>query len=782
MKRLELKDGWLFTRNSEHQEPVSVPHDAMLAAGRSADAASGSAQAFYLGGTYRYERTLEKVDAGTSAILEFEGVYKNAKVSVNDELVAQHAYGYTGFFVDVSEQLAQGDAKLVVECENSDQPDSRWYSGAGIYRPVYLWTAPSVCALKPQSIKVKTASLNPVTVEISVVEPPSEASLEVQILDGETVLASESDPHTILELPDATPWSPDVPKLYTARVTCTVGKKSDTAEVCFGLRTIEVKSGEGLLLNGKSTLLRGGCVHQDSGILGAATFAEAEYRRVKMLKEAGYNALRVSHNPANTALLDACDELGMMVVDEAWDMWFNHKNKYDYASQWQENHLDDLSYMANRDYNHPSVIAYSIGNEISEPASERGLEAAQEMIEHLHALDNSRPVTAGANLMIIDRAKKGKGVYAEDGGRDDSGEKAMSGMNSTMFNLIASMIGSGMNKAANSSGADQAASPFLDSLDFAGYNYASGRYAKDAQLHPDRVIWGSETFPGDIYKNWQQVKALPNLVGDFMWTAWDYLGEAGIGAWAYTDDGKSFNKPYPWLLADTGAMDILGNPTGELYLARAAWELDEAPAICVRPLGRGKATHATWRSTNSIPSWSWQGCEGEKAVVEVFSHGATVELYLNAHYVGKKRVRNGVATFKVRYEPGELRAIAYDAAGKSLGESKLQSAKEPKLTLAAESSLVKPHELVYIQANLADELGVIESSAHCKVSLEVEGGELLAFGSANPRTEEGFISSEHTTYYGRALAVVRAGDAQYISIKATSDLGNAEISIPVGRD
>lgn len=261
----------------------------------------------------------------------------------------------------------------------------------------------------------------------------------------------------------------------------------------------------------------------------------------------------------------------MYVMDETWDMWFHHKSRFDYASDWRENYQYDLKALVARDFNHPSVLMYSIGNEVSEPAEEEGLAVIREMVEYLHAEDLNRAVTGGFNLMIIASAKKGKGIYNEEGGRKNDNDKAISGMNSTVFNMITNMVGTGMNRSANSKKADMATAPALELLDIAGYNYASGRYPLEAEAHPQRVIVGSETFPQDIAKNWKMVKAYPYLIGDFMWTAWDYLGEAGLGAWTYTPDGKGFNKPYPWLLADCGALDILGNPNGELYLAQAAW-------------------------------------------------------------------------------------------------------------------------------------------------------------------------------------------------------------------
>ncbi len=486
----------------------------------------------------------------------------------------------------------------------------------------------------------------------------------------------------------------------------------------------------------------------------------APHRRVKMLKDAGFNAIRSSHNPCSRALLDACDKLGVYVMDEAWDMWYNHKNKYDYASQWRENYKSDLLAIVSRDYNHPSVILYSIGNEVSEPARDEGVEAAKEMVSLLHEADPTRPVTGGFNLMIITSAKKGKGVYDENGGgRDESGDKAMAGMNSTLFNMVTNMVGTGMNKSANSKKADAAVSPVMDALDICGYNYASGRYPLDGKLHPDRLIFGSETFPQDIAKNWEMVKEYPYLIGDFMWTAWDYLGEAGLGAWGYTPDSKGFNKPYPWLLADTGAMDILGNPNGEMFLAQAAWGQLDAPKIAVQPINHDtKPAKMVWRGTNAIPSWSWRGCEGKKAVVEVYTNQPTVELFQDGKSLRQKKTKLCKAVFKTAYHPGRLEAVSFDASGREMGRSALTSANGAlRLTVAAEVSEADTGEIVYIPVAVTDENGVVESNADSAVAVTVEGGELLAFGSADPRTEDRFDAGKYTTYYGRALAVVRTG-------------------------
>ena len=480
----------------------------------------------------------------------------------------------------------------------------------------------------------------------------------------------------------------------------------------------------------------------------------------------------MSHNPASRALLEACDALGLYVMDETWDMWYSPKTKFDYSSDFMANWREDMTKLVRRDYNHPSVILYSIGNEVSEPATEKGVALAKEMIALVHALDPSRPVTAGINLMILTRSAKGNAIYKEDGsGRgDEKKQQGMSGMSSTMFNMITSIVGTGMNKGANSSKADKITTPVLDALDIAGYNYASGRYRMEAKKHPDRIVVGSETFPQDIYKNWQMVKELPYLIGDFMWTAWDYLGECGIGAWAYTPDGKGFDKPYPWILGDVGALDILGTPNGELFLAQCAWGQLDAPKIAVQPINHPgvKPAKSVWRGTNAMPSWSWKGCEGQKTTVEVYSEAASVALEINGKCTKQEKPKGGKAVFKVEYQPGTIAAVNYDANGHAVSRSELKTADKPVLTVALEKNTAVPGEVLWIPVNVQDKHGVVESNADRQVTVTVEGGELLAFGSANPRTEERYDSGTFTTYYGRAMAVVRAGEKGQVTVIARS--------------
>ena len=775
MLRQSFNKDWLFYKaGREGRRKVTLPHDAMLEEARTADAPSGSAGAFFHGDVYTYEKEFEAPKEWESQhiLFQFEGVYRNAKVFLNDKEAGGAAYGYIPFFVCADGLLQYGGKNTIrVVADASRQPDSRWYSGGGIYRPVWLWTGAKE-SIQPESIRVSTLSYEPARIRVEVRHNGGDVGVEILDKNGKTV-TSGTGQRVEMEIPDAALWSEDAPNLYTCRVQLSKdGTVTDTAETTFGIRKVEWSS-KGLTINGKSTLLRGGCIHHDNGILGAATHAESEERRARILKEAGFNALRISHNPASAALLEACDRYGMYVMDETWDMWFHHKSKFDYASDWRENYKYDLKAIVERDFNHPSVIMYSIGNEVSEPAKEEGLAVIKEMVEYLHEADPNRAVTGGFNLMIISSAKKGKGVYDEEGGRKNDNDKAMSGMNSTMFNMVTNMVGTGMNRAANSKKADMATTPALDLLDIAGYNYASGRYPLEVAAHPQRVIMGSETFPQDIVKNWKMVKAYPYLIGDFMWTAWDYLGEAGIGAWAYTPDGKGFNKPYPWLLADCGALDILGNPNGELYLAQAAWGmLDAQPAIAVQPVNHPgiKPAKMVWRGTNALPGWSYRGCDGNKAIVEVYSGQPVVELFLNGKSLGRKKVKDCKATYKMKYQPGELKAIAYDAAGRRQGERILVSAVGTlQIQAVADKKTVKPGEVIYLDISLTDADGIVEANADTTLTAEVKGGELLGFGSANPRTEEQFASGKYTTYYGLAQAVVRAGETGTVTISIHGD-------------
>ena len=751
MKKISFNDKW--TCNGK---PVTLPHDAQISEKRGEDISNGG-HGYFPGGIYTYEKNFAAPDEwkGKTVIAEFEGVYKNATVSLNGKDLCFHPYGYTGFFAELEGLNFGEDNTLTVVADNSQLPNSRWYSGSGIYRPVWLYICEKE-GLRPESVKISTVSIDPAVVKV---ESSVSIKADVEGITGEGTSFE-------LTIPNAKLWSDETPSLYTARVSAGAG---DTLEIPFGIRQI-TWSNRGLFINGKETLLRGGCVHHDSGILGAATYAESEERRVRILKENGFNAIRSSHNPASKAMLDACDKYGMYVMDETFDMWYNRKNLHDYGADFEEWWEKDTAAMVNKDFNHPSVIMYSIGNEVGEPAEEKGLEYGRKMVDLCHKLDASRPVTCGANLMIMSKYAKGSGIYKDGEQKTSDSKKKKEGGNASLaFNIIASVVGPGMNKAGNSKKVDKLTTPFLDSLDIAGYNYGSGRYPLEAKAHPERVIFGSETFPQDIWRNWQMVRKYPYLVGDFMWTSWDYLGEAGLGAWSYTG-GMPFNRPYPWILGGAGVIDILGIPDGSCKYASTVWGLEGDPVIAVRPANHPgvRPSKSVWRGTNAIMSWSWAGCDGNKTTVEVYSDQDKVELLINGKSAGRKKVKECKAFFKVRYSAGTVTAVAYDASGRETGRSELKSAGALfKIAVRPEKTEVRPGEIVYVPVNIEGSNDIVESNMDRRITVEVQGGELLAYGSANPCTEEQYHTGSFTTYYGRSLAVVRAGEAGKLRLTAT---------------
>ena len=780
MKVINFCDNWMLDGI-----PVTVPHDAMLSAPRRADAPSKAACAYFTGATYRYEKRFtapaEWVDM--TAVLYFEGIYRSSEVYLNGALIGGCKYGYTDFTVDLNEHLKYGEEnELVVVADNSQLPNTRWYSGSGIYRPVYLILG-AKSHIHWQGVKITTRSVSPASILVETAHTGGEVTIE--ILDGSEVVASGCGDYCQITVPNTKLWDDENPNLYTCRVTLNEDDVAvDVVEETFGIRQI-IWSTQGLYINGKETLLRGGCVHHDNGVLGAASFAKSEWRRVKKLKEAGFNAIRSAHNPCSVEMMKAADYYGMYIMDELWDMWYKPKNKYDYGIDFMENYVRDIEAIVRKDYNHPSVIMYSIGNEVVEPAKQKGVDLARDMVMRLKALDATRAITGGFNLAMMQGEAMGRldmftGDEPEkvDTTRQQS-EDATNG-SQAFNNLMSTTAGKMMNLGSLLPMVDKTTTPVLSLLDIAGYNYAAGRYRMDKKAHPERILVGSETFPGDIAKNWKLVKELPYLVGDFMWTSWDYLGEAGIGAWNYFREASiGAEKPYPWLLGGPGVIDILGNPWGELFLAQAVWDKLEAPAIAVRPVNHsGEVPKTTmWRVTDSVPSWSWAGCEGKKAEVEVYFNAPLVELQLNGKSLGRKWTKNCCAKFTVPYQPGVLTVIALDVYKKELGRSSLETAKDYRLTISAEETAITKGDIVYVNVAIADSEGHVESNADRKVTVSVEGGKLLGFGSANPRTEESYLDGVFTTYQGRAQAVVLAENSGNIIVTVTDGTESASVTV-----
>lgn len=768
MKRQQFGNDWIFCEKGKEEMAVFIPHDATQYQGRDEAAPSGTGGGYYLGGRYVYRKKFvaseEWVDQTVS--LEFEGVYPNAAVFLNGKEIGGCRYGYTCFRTELKDLVYGEENEILVEVDNTGQPNSRWYAGAGIYRPVWLLTGQKehIC---PDGIRVTTLSCDPAKLLIEVEHTGEKERTQIrwEIYDqGEKVASGEGDQSKTV-LSDARLWNAEHPFLYECRAYIYRGEMLlDSDSTMFGIRKLEW-SPKGFFVNGESVLLKGGCVHHDNGILGARSFAQSEWRRIKKLKEYGFNAIRSAHNPMCRAALDACDALGMYVLDETWDMWYKAKTSGDYAKNFMDHYERDLKSIVEKDYNHPSVIMYSIGNEVTEPAEPEGVRLAEKIRDRLHQMDDTRPVTAGINLTLLLMAQMEKNpelLQAMGGGEKRQKETTFpeGEMNSTAYNEMVAELGNRMTLAAATPAADQVASPVLDLLDIAGYNYADSRYETEGDLHPDRIVLGTETYTYDLAKRWSMVEKYPYLIGDFMWTAWDYVGEAGIGSWSYDREDRGLqNKKYPWLLSGAGALDILGNETAPAGAAAVTWGKRKTPYIAVSPVNAlwNTVNSAIWRGSNGLPHWSYQGCEGHQAKVQVYSKAREIELFVNDVSQGRKKTDQEKAEFFVNYEPGELKAAAYDENGTVMGESVLRSARGMVgIHVSVERQAgPNPENIVYLDISLTGENGEVECNRDTLLTISLEGAELLAFGSAKAKTEETFLSESHTTYYGKSQAVIR---------------------------
>lgn len=792
MKATSLLTGWTCRHlgDTAPGKPVTLPHDAMLAEPRTALSAGGTNTGWYEGYDYEYRRTLTvpENELADTHILEFEGVYHNAEVWLNGQKAAFRPYGYTNFYVDCAPYLHAGENELRVIARNADQPNSRWYSGAGIYRPVQLWTARGA-HITLNGAKIRTLSLDPAVVEVRVkTTAPGTVRLTVDDLPA---MQQESDGEAVftLTLDNARLWTPETPNLYTCRVSFADDEVTET----FGVRKVAWGT-DGFLFNGKRYIIQGACIHHDNGLLGAVCDPDAVARKVRLLKENGYNAIRSAHNPCSKALLAECDRQGMLVMDEYIDHWYIHKTEHDYVDYFNDWWHQDLTDMVEKDYNHPCVVLYSTGNEVSETAQKRGIALTKEMTDFLHGLDDSRPVTCGVNIFFNFLSSIGFGVYSDEKAKKEAeraekakqrGEKAAKkkAVGSQFFNNLAGLLGDEfMKRGATLHGCDVKTRDAFANMDIAGYNYGIYRYKHDLKKYPQRLILGSETFCNDAYKFREMAKSEPRLVGDFVWAGMDYLGEVMVGSWEYADYAETFDGGPGWVSAGSGRIDLTGKPLGEALYTRVALEADNGPYIAVCPVNHTGDRHSpsAWKMTNAMPSWSWTGFEGRKANVEVYARAARVELVLNGHTVGSKTLKNDcLAKFSIPYESGTLEAVSYDAADHEIGRCKLQSAGgTTRLTLDAEEPTVKPGHLCYVRLRYTDENGITKPLARGNIQVQVRGGTLVGLGSACPFNKHSYLDSETDTYYGEALAIVRMGDGDAMTIAASDGEYSAELTVP----
>jgi len=794
MIRIPFLDGWTVgPKLGAFESPaadaaardVLLPHDAIRDLPRSAESAQGVHAGYFPGGVFEYAKVIDVPERwrDKTVLLEFEGVYRDAVVFVNGDLVTHEANGYNAFVAQLDAHLRFGESNRIT-VEARAHKDSRWYTGAGIYRPVHLVVAEPVHiplggtrvatpdidgdrAIVEVATTVRNQSRHTAVTRLdwTVTDPDgtevARGTSPVSVLPGEPATARAR-----LAVPEPRLWNVDTPDLYRVRseLRGPSGEVLDEDAVSFGIRRLQLDPQRGLRINGVVVKLRGACIHHDSGPLGAATIDAAEDRRVRLLKAAGFNAIRSAHNPISRAALDACDRHGVLVMDELTDTWTRAKTGFDASVTFADRWRHDIAALVAKDVNHPSVVMYSIGNEILELATPLGAAWSRRLAEEFRALDDSRFVTNGINGVIANLARM---------------SEAMAELEAADPNTMMANMGEQMGRMNASELVSASIEESSAVLDVVGFNYADSRYRQDAVAYPHRVIVGSETFPERIDVMWPLVEELPHVIGDFTWTGWDYLGEAGIGRVDYTDsDGYEATGtagPYPYLLAECGDIDITGHRRTISYWREIVYGLRTSPFIAVhRPRHHGRPTAVTpWSWHDSVVSWSWAVEAGAEVTVDVYADADEVELLLDGRSLGTRPVGDPkafLARFETRYRPGELVAVAR-RDGDEVGRATLRSASaDLRLVARAEAATIDADGLAFVAITIEDAAGTVACDADRAVTVAVEGpGVLAGIGSGRARTEEGFAGPSYTTYDGRVLAIVRPVGAGEIVVTATAE-------------
>lgn len=806
MRIKKLNNGWTIQQGEPPRipmmpvqtRPVNLPHDFMIESNVSADSKNGPNTGYYDGGTYTYTKQLNIPAewAGRCVLVYFDGVFGQTKVILNGHIVGSHHYGYTPFTVDLTEHLKFGDTnRLAVAVSNDNEPNSRWYSGGGVYRDVTLLTAP-MTHLAPDGLYLHTDHLingdafviAEATVEnhtakafcgwvdFAVTDTAARGKIRVYAPAGETVIC-----RTQLCIEHAQLWDIDAPNLYLVEASLLDenAEPVDGAETLFGVRTISVDAKNGFVLNGRTVKLKGGCLHHDNGILGAASFYDAEYRRLKLHKDNGFNAIRCAHNPASSAFLEACDRLGLLVIEEAFDTWNVGKNFHDFSGQFALEWRRELEAFMRRDRNHPSIVMWSIGNELPEQGGlSDGYRTSRELAEAARAIDATRPI-CGALCSFFsglddDDTKKFWQSLMEDA-------SALSGGISNLDSKFGKAIWNDRTEA------------FVAPWDVVGYNYLAYHYEEAGELFPNRVLCCTESKPREMVEYWRAVERYPYLIGDFAWTSMDYIGEAGIGKVVYTEPENAAEAAkgmhyaeYPWRTSGAGDFDLLGFEKPQLAYRRILWGSNETYIAVHDPRNHGKTEILGRYGWNEcVDSWNWPVDEGGGVTVEVYSAAPEVELLLNGKSLGRKKTEHNKASFEAAYERGELTAVSYDGE-KEISRSTLRSGGAVvAIRICAEKETLPANgeALCFAEIELVDAEGNLVPYAENELTVEVEGAATLqAFGSARPKTEENYTEGSIKAYHGRALAVLRAGPeggTATLRVKANG-LPDAELNITIG--
>lgn len=781
-----FNDGWRFYRGTGEGleatalddagwRSVDLPHDWSIEdvpGGKAPDqlgpfsktSQGKTATGFTEGGEGWYRKHFRVDGAPADARVEvlFDGIYLDSEVWLNGRKLGGNVYGYNAFAFDLTPYLARGgDNALAVRVRNVGR-NSRWYGGSGIYREARIDVLPPAARLARWGVGAWTRRIAESRAEIDVTTRIEEAdpalSLVTRLRDGNGKAVAEArasaagDVKQTLSVPAPRLWSPDSPELYTLETELRRGETVvDRIGQPFGIRIVAFDPRLGMTINGARTILRGGCVHHDNGLLGARAFRDADERRIRLLKARGFNAIRSSHNIASRSLRETCDRLGTLLIDEAFDAWHQPKEPDDFSVHFRDHWEEVVRAMVLSARNSPSVVMWSIGNEIPQRASDEGVEWSWKLANAVRSIDPTRPVTAGLNGLL------GAPMVAKEGtARQGRGGKA-----------------------------DNASSIFLD---VSGYNYRLEDIEADFAEHPERIVYGSETFPKEAYDYRMLAERAPYMLGEFVWTAMDYLGEAGIGASANVSaGGVAYYLPgWPWVNAWCGDIDLIGDQKAPSRYRDVVWGLSQLEVAVQRPVAEGQIEYISqWGWSDELPSWTWGGADGKPLAVRLYSPGDRVELLLNGAKVGEQALTPANkmrAEIKVPYAPGILEAVAY-AGGKVIGRKRLETV-DPAAQLRLRPESLRAgggrQNLAYVAVDVLDAKGRLLPDEVRTVSLAIEGpAELAGFGSGNPHAVGSFQAPEAKTFRGRALAILRGrGKSGDVRITARSEgLKSASVAI-----
>lgn len=730
---------------------LNLPHDWSIEGKSEKNNPSAGDGGFYPMGKAWYRKTFSvPVEWKDKKIaIYFEGVYMNAEVFINGKSVGLQPYGYTSFEYDLTSYLKFGQKNTIaVKVDNSQQKNCRWYSGSGIYRNVWLMVKNPV-HIKNWGVAINTLDIknNMASVQVKTTVKNETAVLQNVLLStviadakgkdaGDSKSQIELQPNEEKEVMQTIAvenpklWSVELPNRYQAKTTIKKDSKNiDAVTTDFGIRTIAFSAEKGFLLNGKKVLLNGGCVHHDNGALGAAAYDRAEERKVELLKAAGFNAVRTSHNPPSEAFLDACDRLGMLVIDEAFDGWREKKNTYDYASIFDKWGKHDVESMVLRDRNHPSIIMWSIGNEIIERTKPEAVETAKMLANAIRSIDATRPVTSAMTTW-----NQGWDIF----------------------------------------------DPLMAAHDVAGYNYQLHEAESDHARVPSRIIVQTESYPKDAFANWDLVQKHNYIIGDFVWTAMDYLGESGIGRFVYPGETEGEHwtaNLFPWHGAYCGDVDLMGWRKPISHYRSMLYNDNEKIYMAVREPNpdSGAIKLTSWSVWPTWESWTWPGYEGKNIEVEVYSKYPKVRLYLNGKNIGEKetaKAQEFKATFMIPYTSGELKAVGLEN-DKEVESVLLKTASQAtKIKLTADRKTIKAdgQDLVYVSVEITDDKGILNPNAVNQLTFNISGaGTIVGVDNADLKDTDLYVANTRKVWHGRAVVIIKSNDESgAINLEVTS--------------